>query len=220
MAISEPRRGFRTVAAAICLAGAAGQGCDRPNEVRKAAPEAVAAPEPTVRVLLATMWAPSSGYERVRPFLDCLDASADPGGAGPGSSRLVQRGSYRETNALLAAGGADLALVCTGSAVDPALRAGFDAPWRLRFADGEDTYRGTLVVKADDPARSVEDLAGAPIAWVDPDSFTGCCLPRSRLRDQGIEPDRFFGEATFTYGHDRAIDAVRLGVVRVAAVDE
>jgi len=130
------------------------------------------------------------------------------------------RGSYAESGALLASGGADLALVCTGSTAYPGLRERFEIAYRLRFADGSSTYRSAVVVREHDPATSLLDLEGAAVAWVDPDSFTGYRLLRRHLRQQGLDPDSFFGDTTFTYGHDRAMAAVRDGVTRAAAIDE
>ncbi len=76
------------------------------------------------------------------------------------------------------------------------------------------------MVRKGDPARSVADLEGADIAWVDPDSLTGFRAPRAAFREMGLDPDRYFGRATFTHAHDRAVEAVRSGLVQVAAVDE
>lgn len=173
-------------------------------------------------MLLATMWAPSEGYERLKPFLHCLDEALGVDGDAPGlgGATLLQRGTYAEANALLAAGGADIGLVCTSSASVESLRGRFDVPFKLRFADGGGTYSSGIVVRADDPATTLADLEGASIAWVDPDSLTGYRLPRSYLRSQGVDPDGFFGESTMAHSHDRAAKAVRDGTVRVAAVDE
>ncbi len=137
-----------------------------------------------------------------------------------GAVELVSGDDLLVRRVVEAEGGADIGLVCTGSTVDPALRARFDAPFRLRYGDGEARYRGVVVVRASDPARGLDDLRGAAIAWVDPDSFTGYRLPRAWMREAGIDPEAFFGASTFTHGHDRAVAAVREGIVRVAAVDE
>lgn len=176
---------------------------------------------PDVRVLLVTMWAPSAGYQRIRPFLDCLEEELAVGTSrAPGNRvQLVQRSTYAEANALLAAGGADMGLICTGSSADPALRVGFHAPFNLRFEYGAH-YHSALIVQANDPAREIADLMGASVAWTDPDSLTGYRVLRSHLRSQDIDPDRFFGSATFTHSHDRSVDAVHKGVVRAAAVDQ
>ena len=187
--------------------------------------EAVASPASGspdgIRVLLVTMWAPSTGYLHVRPFLDCIEEQLERRGDPELGTRveLVQRNTYAEATAVLAAEGADIALICTGSTGEHVLRELFHASHRLRYEYGGE-YHSALIVRDDDPALTLQDLAGADIAWTDPNSLTGYRALRAHLRSVGSDPDQFFGTITFTYAHDRSVEAVRTGVIRAAAVDE
>jgi phosphonate transport system substrate-binding protein len=84
---------------------------------------------------------------------------------------------------------------------------------------GSPTYLGYIVVRSDDEARSVHDLKGRRVAWVDPSSTSGYLYPRMLLRDKGIaDVDAFLGEAVFAEGHDSAIVMLDSGEVDVTAV--
>lgn len=169
---------------------------------------------PTATFVLGTVWSPAAGWERTRNFLECIQAET---GA---PVKLLQRETYDEANALLASGTGDFGLICSGATVDAALHGDFVAAWRLASKEDEDKYRATVLVRADDPAQSLEELRGATFAWVDPNSLTGYHALRAELRGQGEDPGRYFGEVRFTYSHDRSIEAVLSGVVRAAVVDE
>lgn len=198
-----------TVASAAWLLQMPGR-LDQPVQPYRAVLET----EPAVRVLLVTMWAPSTGYERIQPLLGCLERSL-----GEGSVELAQRDTYAEGTAVLLSGGAEIGAVCSGATGDPHLRERFEAAFQLRHQHGG-VYHSAVIVQASDPAWELADLEGADIAWVDVNSLTGYRAVRAHLRGLGQEPDLYFGRSTFTHGHDRSVQAVRDGVVRVAAVDE
>ena len=46
------------------------------------------------------------------------------------------------------------------------------------------------------------------MAWSDPNSASGYLIPRAALRQQGINPETFFGRSGFAGGHEQAIVAV------------
>lgn len=168
---------------------------------------------PEDHLVLGTMWSPKEGYQRGRPFLDCLAAEVGhPIG-------LVQRRTYAQSTAELLEGTGDIGLICTGATAAPALREHFRAPFALASARGP-SYRGVVVVAADSSIDSLVDLKGVAVAYVDPDSLTGFRAVRARLRDAGHEPDVFFGPAIFTFSHDRSIEDVAAGIVAAAPVDE
>ena len=166
------------------------------------------------RFVLATMWSPTAGFERSERFRVCLEEALGK------PIELVQRETYAEGNAQLLSGNADLGLICTGATANDQLREDFVPVWRLVDDHGLDTYRSVLVVREDDPAQSLDDLAGASIAWVDPSSLTGYLALRHELVRRGHHPDTYFGTSRFTHSHDRSTESVAGGVMRAAPLDE
>lgn len=78
--------------------------------------------------------------------------------------------------------------------------------------DGSSTYHGHLFVRADSQIRSVKQLRGKRMAFVDRATTAGYVFPLAVLRKAGIpSPDGFFGEYYFTGSHDAAIASVLEG---------
>ena len=75
--------------------------------------------------------------------------------------------------------------------------------------DGALGYHSILIVKADSPYKSMDDLKGRTLAWADPNSTSGYLIPLVSLRGAGIEPDKFFGKTLFSGGHEQSV----LGVI-------
>ena len=82
---------------------------------------------------------------------------------------------------------------------------------------GLSTYRSALVARKED-LRTLDRLAGARAAWVDPLSFGGYVLVADHLRHRGIDPDRVFSSQTFYGSHPAALEAVADGKADVAAM--
>jgi phosphonate transport system substrate-binding protein len=86
-------------------------------------------------------------------------------------------------------------------------------------AHGASSYGSYLVVRQGSPLRSVSDLKGKTIAFVDPLSTSGYLLPALFLRDHGIAIGGDEGvRAVFVGSHPAAVEAVKQGTVDVAAV--
>ena len=68
---------------------------------------------------------------------------------------------------------------------------GYDVEPMFTIARGmyseEATYRGQIIARTDSGIESLEDLAGRKFAYVDPASTSGFILPRSRLKQHGVE---------------------------------
>ncbi len=132
--------------------------------------------------------------------------------------QLIQRRTYAEVNALVAADAVDLAFVCTSAYIDGHDQFGMTllvAP----TINGAAVYYSDLIVPADSTVQSMADLRGQVFAFTDPISFTGRVYPTHLVRELGSTPERFFQRTFFTYSHDRAIAAVADGVADGAAVD-
>lgn len=78
---------------------------------------------------------------------------------------------------------------------------------------GSATYQSQFITKADSPIKSVSDLAGKKIAFVDPASTSGYLLPMKTLKDKKIEPK----ETVFAMKHDSVVSMVYQGQVDAGA---
>ncbi len=82
---------------------------------------------------------------------------------------------------------------------------------------GKPYYYGCIVVNADSAYRTLADLRGKNIAWVDPTSASGHIFPKAALVEAGVDPDRYFGRQTFAGGHDAVLLSVINGTITAGA---
>ncbi|WP_237215882.1 phosphate/phosphite/phosphonate ABC transporter substrate-binding protein [Falsiroseomonas oryziterrae] len=75
-------------------------------------------------------------------------------------------------------------------------------------ADGSISYVAVMYVRADSGITSLEQMRGRSLAWADPNSTSGFLVPRSELREAGINVDQFFGRTGFAGGHEQGVVAV------------
>jgi len=80
-----------------------------------------------------------------------------------------------------------------------------------KSAAGVVGYYSVLYVRADDKAKSVQDLKGRNLCLVDPNSTSGNNVPRFALDKMGIEPDQFFGKVVYAGSHENAVTALLQG---------
>lgn len=78
-------------------------------------------------------------------------------------------------------------------------------------------YFSIIVVKADSPYQTVEDLRGRSLAYADPNSTSGYQVPVYFLRKQGIDPARFFSRTGFAGNHEQGVTAMLNGTFDAAA---
>lgn len=181
--------------------------------VRTPLPEMAATTEiQPLRLAVAAILSPMGTADSYRTFANYLgEAIGRP-------VELIQRRTYAETNALIAAGEVDLAFVCTSAYVEGLKDASMDllvAP----IIEGQTVYYSDLIVATSHPALSMADLRGSTFAFTDPMSLSGRVYPTHLVQQMGEEPSAFFSTIFFTYSHDRAIEAVAAGVADGAAVD-
>ncbi len=75
--------------------------------------------------------------------------------------------------------------------------------------DGTSTYHGFLFVRRDSKIRTVEEMRGKRMAFVDRATTAGYLFPLAWMRERGVKgPEGFFSEFYFTGSHDAAIAAV------------
>ncbi|KQO59028.1 phosphonate ABC transporter substrate-binding protein [Methylobacterium sp. Leaf87] len=99
--------------------------------------------------------------------------------------------------------------VMTGVETEPVVLA--------RRNNGAIGYNSVLLVRADSPYRSVEDLKGKTLALVDPNSASGNSAPRFFLDKKGVKVDSHFGKTFFAGSHENAVLALMQGTADVAA---
>jgi len=87
----------------------------------------------------------------------------------------------------------------------------------MRRDTGKTTYRTIFVTHRDSGIKSLRDLTGKSVAFVDPASTSGYLIPMSILKKQGYVPEKDF-KATFFAGTHNAVElAVRNRKVDVGA---
>ena len=168
---------------------------------------------PTLRLGIGSMITPKEGYIYYRRLTDYLEKHLGR------PVTIVDRGTYREFNALLASGSLDLAFVCGGPYVEGHADFGLRLLVVPQTPAGETVYYSYLIAPEASPARSLDDLRGGKFAFTDPQSNTGFLVPTYMLARLGEAPETFFEETVFTYAHDKSIQAVAAGRVDGAAVD-
>ena len=90
-------------------------------------------------------------------------------------------------------------------------------PIALPVRDGAAFYSTALFTRNDSPLRSIADLRGARVAWVDRRSAAGYLVIRAHLRSIGADLDRMFAADQFLGAHDAVARAVLDGDADVGA---
>lgn len=80
-------------------------------------------------------------------------------------------------------------------------------------------YRAILVARSERNIDKLEKLKGATISLVDPASTSGALYQRFMIQQQtGMPLERYFGRISFAGSHDRALEAVKLGLTDAAFI--
>ncbi|MBV9385988.1 MAG: phosphonate ABC transporter substrate-binding protein [Chroococcidiopsidaceae cyanobacterium CP_BM_ER_R8_30] len=84
--------------------------------------------------------------------------------------------------------------------------------------NGQSTYRSLFVVPGDSTIKSLKDLKGKTVAFVDPASTSGSLIPTYMIKKAtGQLPQEFFGKLTYAGSHDAGELAVKNKTVDAAA---
>ncbi|MEL7208637.1 MAG: PhnD/SsuA/transferrin family substrate-binding protein [Actinomycetota bacterium] len=156
---------------------------------------------------------PASLFEALADLLDA-ELSLDATRSGPDS----MDDPFRD-------GRADLGWICStsfaalGTGADPSVRL-VGVGWVPEDPDaaGRSVYFSDLVVPADSPIRSVDDLDGARVGGNDEISLSGHHALRIELARRGHDPDGF-ADIVLTGAHHRSLDQVTGGRLDAAIVD-
>lgn len=171
------------------------------------------ADRPALRVAVAAVLSPEGTIETYAALADYLGEQLGM------PAVLIQRRTYAEVNALVAAGEVDLAFVCTSAYVKGSGDGTMDLLVVPEIGD-QSVYRSAVIVPITSQAHAMADLRGGAFAFTDPMSLTGRAYPTSLVHALGMPVDDFFAEVVFTYSHDDAVRAVAHGLVDGAGVDE
>jgi phosphonate transport system substrate-binding protein len=165
-----------------------------------------------LRLAVAAVLSPKGTFESYESLQDYLSERLER------PVELVQRANYLETNQLLESGEVDIAFVCTGAYIIGERDFGMEI-LVVPEVNGEPAYHSWLLVPANSPAKSMNDLRGKTFAFTDPLSHTGRIYPTFLVQQLGEQPEGFFGKIFYTYSHDAAILAVAEGLADGAAID-
>jgi phosphonate transport system substrate-binding protein len=85
--------------------------------------------------------------------------------------------------------------------------------------DEQDTfgYHSVIIVKADSPYQSLDDLRGKKLAFADPNSTSGHQAPVYFLMEQGYDAKTFFSETAFSGSHENSVMALLNGTFDAVA---
>ncbi len=175
-------------------------------------PRKVVSHDDVVRVAVAAILSPAGTIDSYTPLMRYIEKVVGK------PVKLVQRKTYQEINELLSRGSVDVAFVCTGAYIE-GIKKDIMSILVVPEINGRLTYQSFIIVKADSPYQSFEDLRGEIFAFTDPMSNTGYFYPLSLLKRKGETPESYFKRTIFTYSHDHSINAVADGVTDGASVD-
>jgi len=169
-------------------------------------------PRQVLRVAVGAMNSPEATREQYGELLQLV--------AGEVGRRavLAQRKTYAEINSMLEHREVDLAFVCTAPYVLGHEKFGLEI-LAVPVMQGRKVYHSYILAHQDSAIQSFEDLKGKVFAFTDPQSNTGCLVPRFMLHQRGETPQSFFSDYYYTHGHDNSIRAVAEGMADGAAVD-
>jgi len=130
---------------------------------------------------------------------------------------FVQRRSYQEITGLLLTDQIEVAWVCSPPYL---MNASHLRLLCVPIYEGEPLYRSYIIVPASDThTHGMADLRGRVYAFSDPQSNSGCLIPKVELLRAGFTPEQFFLKFFFTYSHRRVVDAVSAGLADGGSVD-
>lgn len=88
----------------------------------------------------------------------------------------------------------------------------------IRQGSDSPTYKSLIIAPCDSGIKSIKDLAGKSVAFVDPASTSGGLMPTYMVKKEtGKMPQEFFGKFTYAGSHDAAELAVKNKTVDAAA---
>ncbi len=165
-----------------------------------------------LRIAVGAMVSPRETYSQYRELFAYVSRRLDR------ELVFVQRKTYAQINDLFRKGRLDLAFICSGPYALGQEDSGFDLLVAPQI-NGSHFYHSYLIVPADSPFQTLQDLEGKAFAFTDPHSNSGRIVPLYWLHQMGTSAEKFFSQTIYTYSHDNSILAVAKGLVDGGAVD-
>jgi phosphonate transport system substrate-binding protein len=125
--------------------------------------------------------------------------------------------SYRDVIDRVAMGKFDVAILPPASYVLAKERHSDLRLLASQLAYGATSYSSYIFVRTEDPSRSLKDLVGRRMAFVDEHSTSGFFLPYAAFLREGIDPRTAFDKTVFSRDHTSAIRDLIEGRVDAAA---
>lgn len=148
------------------------------------------------------------GQRRYGPFTEYLSETLGV----PVTLRMAS--AYSGIIQAMDAGEADMAMF--GAAAYDVLEGDLQPLGHAVSRTGDRGYFAVVIVAADSPAQSLEDLAGQTLAFADPNSASGYLVPNFYLGEMGLG-EGHFASTGFSGSHDNGILAVVRGTYDAAA---
>jgi len=82
---------------------------------------------------------------------------------------------------------------------------------------GKPFYRGQIMVRADSGIKTLADLKGKTMAYVDPASTSGHMYPKALIMSGGHDPESFFSKSFFAGSHNAVVLSLLKGEVDAGA---
>ena len=89
----------------------------------------------------------------------------------------------------------------------------------VAMRDIDASFTSSFLVREESQARGIADLKGERIVFGSRYSTSGHLMPRHYLNAEGITPEEFFDEVTYSGAHDRTVKWVRDGVADVGVAN-
>lgn len=87
----------------------------------------------------------------------------------------------------------------------------------LVMRDVDANFTSFFLVPPDSPASRIQDLEGRVLSFGSRLSTSGHLMPRMFMREQGVEPEQFFGSVRYSGSHDKTAFEVRDGQADLGA---
>jgi phosphonate transport system substrate-binding protein len=88
-----------------------------------------------------------------------------------------------------------------------------------RMSDAK-SFRAVCVVKDGTSGKTIAELKGKRVAYVDRGSSSGHLYPRIEMRKQGIDPEKHFSEVSFAGSHEAVLAALAKNSADVGCLSE